>query len=251
MTGLRLYKLTNSPVLKLAGNSTKATSGINGAGTKAQAALGIPDTPKAFFDDTKESVRNSFQFGPNPSSPATIVSLFWALANPDLFPFAPQARDLARDDLIEVLTGRSGDAVNWLMDKFGLDLSKVSRLGGHSFERTHRGKAQFPGMTITVSFSFVEARMKSPIGTNSNDRAVRPNGGARRLCREGAQANPNHQESCCYQAHQRRRSSHRCRVHQRWPELEGLRTRRPRHRWIRRRFLQGWLVALPSVQLGR
>lgn len=37
------------------------------------------------------------------------------------------------------------------MERFGLDLSKVSRLGGHSFERTHRGGAQFPGMTITVS----------------------------------------------------------------------------------------------------
>jgi hypothetical protein len=65
-----------------------------------------------------------------------------------------QARDLARDDLIEVLTGKSGDAVNWLMSRFGLDLSKVSRLGGHSYERTHRGGAQFPGMTITVSRSF-------------------------------------------------------------------------------------------------
>jgi hypothetical protein len=57
-----------------------------------------------------------------------------------------QARDLARDDLIRVLTGRSGEAVNWLQDKFGLDLSKVSRLGGHSQPRTHRGDAQFPGM---------------------------------------------------------------------------------------------------------
>lgn len=57
-----------------------------------------------------------------------------------------QARDLARDDLIRVLTGRSGDAVNWLQDKFQLDLSKVSRLGGHSHQRTHRGDAQFPGM---------------------------------------------------------------------------------------------------------
>src|SRR6266540_3965501 len=57
-----------------------------------------------------------------------------------------QARDLARDDLIGVLTGRSGDAVNWLQDKFKLDLSKVSRLGGHSHPRTHRGDAQFPGM---------------------------------------------------------------------------------------------------------
>ncbi|GAA5878002.1 hypothetical protein JCM3774_005976 [Rhodotorula dairenensis] len=98
------------------GNSTKATSGINGAGTKAQQALGIKDSVAAFFADTKKS-----------------------------------ARELARDDLIEVLTGRSGDAVNWLVQRFGLDLSKVSRLGGHSFERTHRGGAQFPGMTITYA----------------------------------------------------------------------------------------------------
>ncbi|POY76485.1 hypothetical protein BMF94_0686 [Rhodotorula taiwanensis] len=98
------------------GNSTKATSGINGAGTKAQSKLGIKDSVAAFFADTKES-----------------------------------ARELARDDLIEVLTGRSGDAVNWLVERFDLDLSKVSRLGGHSFERTHRGGAQFPGMTITYA----------------------------------------------------------------------------------------------------
>lgn len=98
------------------GNSTKATSGINGAGTNAQAELGIPDSAKVFFEDTKRS-----------------------------------ARDLARDDLIKVLTGKSAEAVNWLQDKFSLDLSKVSRLGGHSFERTHRGGAQFPGMTITYA----------------------------------------------------------------------------------------------------
>ena len=41
----------------MGGNSTKATSGINGAGTAAQAELGIKDTPKAFFNDTKKSVR--------------------------------------------------------------------------------------------------------------------------------------------------------------------------------------------------
>lgn len=61
------------------------------------------------------------------------------------------ARDLARDDLIKVLTGKSGEAVNWLQEKFALDLSKVSRLGGHSQPRTHRGGAQFPGMTITYA----------------------------------------------------------------------------------------------------
>ncbi|KAG0152203.1 hypothetical protein CROQUDRAFT_103179 [Cronartium quercuum f. sp. fusiforme G11] len=98
------------------GNSTKATSGINGAGTNSQAELGIPDSAKVFFEDTKRS-----------------------------------ARELARDDLIKVLTGKSAEAVNWLQDKFKLDLSKVSRLGGHSFQRTHRGGAQFPGMTITYA----------------------------------------------------------------------------------------------------
>lgn len=100
----------------MGGNSTKATSGINGAGTNAQRELGISDTSKIFFDDTKKS-----------------------------------ARELARDDLIHVLTGRSGDAVNWLQEKFNLDLSKVSRLGGHSLPRTHRGGAQFPGMVITYA----------------------------------------------------------------------------------------------------
>ncbi|PFH52071.1 hypothetical protein AMATHDRAFT_57895 [Amanita thiersii Skay4041] len=100
----------------MGGNSTKATSGINGAGTLTQQELGIPDNAKVFFDDTKRS-----------------------------------ARDLARDDLIRVLTGRSGDAVNWLQSKFGLNLSKVARLGGHSQPRTHRGDAQFPGMVITYA----------------------------------------------------------------------------------------------------
>lgn len=40
----------------MGGNSTKATSGINGAGTNAQRELGIPDSAKIFFEDTKRSV---------------------------------------------------------------------------------------------------------------------------------------------------------------------------------------------------
>ncbi|OSX66546.1 hypothetical protein POSPLADRAFT_1038654 [Postia placenta MAD-698-R-SB12] len=112
--GANVLMLDKQPFM--GGNSTKATSGINGAGTQTQQEAGIPDNAKLFFEDTKES-----------------------------------ARELARDDLIRVLTGRSGDAVNWLQDKFGLDLSKVARLGGHSQPRTHRGNAQFPGMVITYA----------------------------------------------------------------------------------------------------
>jgi hypothetical protein len=43
----------------MGGNSTKATSGINGAGTQTQQDHGITDSAKIFFDDTKHSVRKS------------------------------------------------------------------------------------------------------------------------------------------------------------------------------------------------
>ncbi|KIW21284.1 hypothetical protein PV08_01864 [Exophiala spinifera] len=99
------------------GNSTKATSGINGALTRTQVDLGIQDSVKQFYEDTLKS-----------------------------------ARDKARPDLIRVLTYQSAAAVEWLQDVFNLDLTLVSRLGGHSFPRTHRGHdAKFPGMAITYA----------------------------------------------------------------------------------------------------
>lgn len=100
----------------MGGNSTKATSGINGTLTKTQVDKGIKDSPDAFYADTHKS-----------------------------------ARHLARPNLIKALTHNSGPAVEWLQTAFNLDLSLVSRLGGHSFERTHRGKERFPGMTITYA----------------------------------------------------------------------------------------------------
>ncbi|AEO53595.1 hypothetical protein MYCTH_2295138 [Thermothelomyces thermophilus ATCC 42464] len=99
------------------GNSTKATSGINGALTRTQIELGIQDSVKQFYDDTLKS-----------------------------------ARDKARPELIKVLTYKSAAAVEWLQDVFNLDLTLVSRLGGHSQPRTHRGHdAKFPGMAITYA----------------------------------------------------------------------------------------------------
>ncbi len=42
--------------------------------------------------------------------------------------------------------------MEWLQDAFKLDLTLVSRLGGHSQPRTHRGHdAKFPGMAITYA----------------------------------------------------------------------------------------------------
>ena len=96
------------------GNSSKATSGINGALTRTQREKKINDSPEQFEADSMTGGAN-------------------------------------RPDLIKVLTHQSAPGVEWLMDKFGLDLSLVSRLGGHSFPRTHRGKTKFPGMTITYA----------------------------------------------------------------------------------------------------
>ena len=78
----------------MGGNSTKATSGINGALTRTQVDHNIADSVKQFYDDTLKS-----------------------------------ARDKARPDLIKVLTYQSSSAVEWLQDVFNLDLTLVSRLG--------------------------------------------------------------------------------------------------------------------------
>jgi len=96
------------------GNSTKATSGINGAATRAQKAHGIDDSVELFTADTlKDGAK--------------------------------------RPEVVKVLCGNSGADVDWLVEKFELDLSLVARLGGHSAPRTHRGKERFPGMTITYA----------------------------------------------------------------------------------------------------
>merc|ERR1719439_284796 len=96
------------------GNSTKATSGINGAGTRTQKEKGIDDSIELFTADTLKG-------------------------------------GAKRPEVAKVLCGNSGADVDWLMEKFNLDLSLVARLGGHSAPRTHRGAERFPGMTITYA----------------------------------------------------------------------------------------------------
>ena len=76
------------------GNSTKATSGINGALTRTQVDHEIRDSVQQFYADTLKS-----------------------------------ARDKARPELIKVLTYKSASAIEWLQEDFNLDLTLVSRLG--------------------------------------------------------------------------------------------------------------------------
>ncbi len=107
----------------MGGNSVKATSGINGALTKTQMRAGILDSAEIFEADT---IKSAAGLG------GTEAPVYTA-------------------PLAKVLTHESGPAVDWLCDRFGLDLSLVSRLGGHSQPRTHRGAAKFPGFTITYA----------------------------------------------------------------------------------------------------
>jgi len=110
--GGKVLLLDKSPFC--GGNSTKATSGINGAATKSQAKLGIKDNNDIFIGDTLKG-------------------------------------GAKKPEVATVLCTESGPGVDWLMDKFELDLSLVSRMGGHSVPRCHRGKERFPGMTITYA----------------------------------------------------------------------------------------------------
>merc|ERR1711869_173100 len=56
-----------------------------------------------------------------------------------------------KPEIAKVMCVESGPGVEWLIEKFDLDLSLVARLGGHSQPRTHRGAERFPGMTITYA----------------------------------------------------------------------------------------------------
>lgn len=106
----------------LGGNSTKATSGINGTPSRTQAAMGVEDGYEHFLEDMVRSA-TGVKTGPCPPS----------------YPLA------------EMFAGGSGASIDWLQDGFGLALDTVSRMGGHSKIRTHRTKTggKFPGMEIT------------------------------------------------------------------------------------------------------
>merc|ERR1712136_677436 len=89
-------------------------AGMSGANTRTQRERGIKDSAELFTSDTLKG-------------------------------------GAKKPELAKVLCENSGADVEWLMDKFNLDLSLVARLGGHSAPRTHRGKERFPGMTITYA----------------------------------------------------------------------------------------------------
>ncbi|KAI3331493.1 flavocytochrome c [Xylariaceae sp. AK1471] len=113
--GAKVHMLDRAP--KPGGNSIKASSGISAAGTRFQKAkLGdvASDDSAKFYED---SVRS---------------------AGTRLHTQAGALGEGERKELIELMTSHSADAVTWLADEIGVDLSLVAQLGGHSVARTHR-----------------------------------------------------------------------------------------------------------------
>jgi flavocytochrome c len=92
----------------IGGNSNKASSGINACCFNYTA-----DELAVFYKDTLKSAGAS-----------------------------------ARPILIETLVNKSAEAVNWLRDRVGVDLSLTAQLGGHSSKRTHRPSNGMAGAEI-------------------------------------------------------------------------------------------------------
>ena len=84
--------------------------------------------------------------------------------------------------LAKVLAHGSGSAVDWLVDRFNLDLSLISQLGGHSYPRTHRGKARFPGFTIT--YALMEALEEVCEKTNNEKAEIITKANVQRLLKD-------------------------------------------------------------------
>ena len=139
--GGRVLLLDKCPFL--GGNSTKATSGINGALTRTQAAKGIQDSADKFEADIVKGAAGVGHTQP----PAHTVPLAKVRRPPtnrrafflsrDICPrdsppgsrADPPPHPAPNPPFDQVLAQGSGGSVDWLMEKFGLDLSLVSQLG--------------------------------------------------------------------------------------------------------------------------
>eukprot|EP00914_Ancora_sagittata_P010819 GHVO01021107.1.p1 GENE.GHVO01021107.1~~GHVO01021107.1.p1 ORF type:complete len:477 (+),score=71.61 GHVO01021107.1:38-1468(+) len=123
----------------IGGNSAKATSGMNGANTRAQKDNGIVDSIDTFKEDTLSS-----------------------------------GDGLANVELVNILATNSADAHEFIRG-FGVNLVDVVQLGGHSTKRTHRipptaeGKPVPVGWTIVSSLKkYIETEMKEKISVVPN-----------------------------------------------------------------------------------
>ena len=100
------------------GNSAKATSGINGWGTETQARASVADEERFFERDT-------FRSGQGGTCNASLVRL---------------------------LSTKSASAIDWLQHRFGIPLTVLAQLGGHSAKRTHRAPPDEKGRPVPIGY---------------------------------------------------------------------------------------------------
>jgi flavocytochrome c len=134
----RVHLLDRAP--RPGGNSIKAASGINGAGTRFQRAAGV-SRDDLFLDDTVRSAGGRFALALLPGEKEAAAH---AAATPHNGDANGPSGPPSRRRLVETLTHGSRGAVEWLADEFGVDMTVVAALGGHSLARTHRGAGKTP-----------------------------------------------------------------------------------------------------------
>eukprot|EP00475_Leptophrys_vorax_P005289 TRINITY_DN1320_c0_g2_i1.p1 TRINITY_DN1320_c0_g2~~TRINITY_DN1320_c0_g2_i1.p1 ORF type:complete len:480 (-),score=129.43 TRINITY_DN1320_c0_g2_i1:540-1979(-) len=113
------------------GNSAKASSGMNAAVTPIQLEHGIQDSVKVFYDDT--------------------------IASGD---------GLSIPELVQVLTDESESAWEFLKS-YGVELTKLSRCGGHKFARTHRQDDAAQKKPTNVGY-FITSTLASKLAERSS-----------------------------------------------------------------------------------
>ncbi|CAD2214593.1 ApbE family/Alanine dehydrogenase/PNT, C-terminal domain/FAD dependent oxidoreductase/Pyridine nucleotide-disulphide oxidoreductase/Glucose inhibited division protein A/FAD binding domain/NAD(P)-binding Rossmann-like domain containing protein, putative [Angomonas deanei] len=105
---------------KLGGNSAKATSGINGWGTRAQAENHVVDDCRFFERDTYLSGKGGH----------------------------------CDPGLVRTLSVKSSEAIEWLI-QFGIPLTTLYQLGGHCRRRCHRVPDTADGKPVPVGYTIM------------------------------------------------------------------------------------------------
>ena len=119
------------------GNTTRATGGLNAAGTKYQEAEGIEDSVELFIEDTMTG-----------------------------------GKELNDLELVTVLAENSADAVDWV-NEIGGDLSSVSMSGGASVKRVHApGDTSAVGPMIVRTLNNKIAELEIPVLLNTEATAI-------------------------------------------------------------------------------
>ena len=138
---LRIIVLEKQGIL--GGNTNYSTGGINAAGTEAQQALGISDSPDLFYDDTMTG-----------------------------------GKQMNIPSLVRSLVENAAPTVAWL-SSLGVDLSDVGLMGGSSVKRTHRPKGGTAiGAHLMKVLKEASAKANIEIRTSNKVTGLLTNGGA-------------------------------------------------------------------------